>query len=267
MKVLLRKCGEKYYVWKEATLENGNYYADYGNGNKQRVSQTEIIATKDDERIGYVQCASCGELIKNDPESIEAHYAKREAEKDCFKCGRLRTNNKVIIYATGNKNVDGKYTVTQTYTADLMCGTGYWGVPIDSQDVIHNCKYYACRNSGVQPINDIFVKYPGLFDKSVTVDMLIKKNYERNDYLNGFFEYDMKCRGTLVACVNEMGIIDHFRLRYKHSSYRLYYSDKYNLLFIDSYMSYSETIPYNVSDAKWEQVKAKIAALYKEASK
>lgn len=268
MKILLRKCDDRYYVWKEATLDKAaDYYVCDGDEKKRKINPLNIIATKDDERIGYVKCANCGELIKNNPESISAHYDEREAQQNCFKCANLRTSNKAILEAVGNKNENGEYTVTQTYTADLLCGTGYFHTSIDDPNTTQKCIYHKCRSAGVVPIDDIFVKYPDVFDKFVTVDALLNKKCEQSGYGNGFFEYDMKCRGTLVARVNEMGIVDHFVLRYRGASLRLYYSNKYNLLFAEGYMNYSETIPYYIPEKKWEQVKTKIAELYKEATK
>ena len=266
MKVLLRKYGDKYYVWKSVEWKEGAYYFFDEDGDATEISQTNILAIKEDERVGYVACAHCGKLIKNDPESIEAHYKEEEAKKNCVKCEYLRTSNKQFVDAAAEKNADGTYTVTQTFSASLNCCTNYWSKPIDSEDAIQSCICNLHRRKGVTTIDDVFVKYPGVFEKFITVDTLLAKGceYQRK---TSYFEYDMKLRGTLVACVNEMGIVDHFRLYYRGHTSDLYYSDKYNILFHTGYMCYQEGTPYGVPEKKMEQVKEKIAAFYKEANK
>lgn len=268
MKVLLRMWYGKYYVWKKAVWNDYRYYTVDDDGElDEEILQTNIIAIENDTRIGHVVCLNCGKIIKNDPESIEAHYAEEEAKKDCLKCNYLQAYNKVVNDATCEKTVDGRHLVTQTFIAELKCKIHYWATPIDSEEVQKICIYTRCRRNGVAPINDMFVKYPGLFEKFVTVDTLINKKFEKEEYRRGFFVYDMKCRGNLKACVNEMGVIDHFKLHYRSSVYRLYYSEKYDLLFIDNGRDYVEEKPWGVPDKKMEQIKEKIAALYKEANK
>ena len=268
MQVLLRKCDNKYYVWKNAVYEDDTYYIVDSSGDKYEVKQRDIVATKDDPRVGYVVCQHCGELIKNDPESIEAHYAAKEAEKNCIKCIYLHASkDRQVLDATSKKNDDGTYTVTQTFVAGLYCKVGYWQKPIESQEADKDCVYYKCRRSGVGIIDDTFVKYPGVFEKFITSDVLLNKKFEYVQYKNGYFEYDCKCRGTLRACVNEMGVVDHFRLYYRYNEYDLYYSEKYDRLFVVIYGRYREIIPSGIPDKKMEQIKEKIAALYKEANK
>lgn len=266
MKILLRKLGDKYYVWKDARWEDYAYYITV-DGYECEISQKEIIAVEDDTRDGYVACANCGKLIKNDPESIEAHFAEEEAKKDCFKCGYLRVRDKTNLGSDYKRNENGEFVVTESFTASLQCSVGYWYKDIDSEDAKNECIYKKCRKCGVVPIDDIFVKYPGVFEKFLTVDTLIAKKCESEGLRGGHFEYDLKCRNTLKACVNEMGVVDHFRLYYRNHSCSLYYSDKYNRLFTASCGQYSEEAPYGVPDAKMEQIRDKIVALYKEANK
>ncbi len=267
MKALLRKWGDKYYVWMPVTWKDFNYCIVDENGYSTEIYPTNILAVDEDNRAGYVVCANCNKLIKNDPESIEAHYAEEEAKKDCFKCGYLRTSNRQVVGATGKKNDDGTYTVTQNFVANLSCSTNYWGKPIDSRDADEHCIYRKCRRSGMAPIDDIFVKYPGVFEKLIAVDTLIEKKCEYKGQCNGSFEYDLKMRGTLFAEVNEMGVVDRFRLSYRGHSYYLYYSDKHDIMFYAERGYYKEGVPYGVPSKKIEQVKEIVAKLYKEANK
>ena len=268
MEILLRRHGDKYYVWKKARWEGGVYHITDENENEYDVDQSNIIAVKNDERVGYVQCQNCGKLIKNDPESIEAHYVEEENSRDCLKCMHMSAHrDKKILDASCTKNADGTYNVTQTYVAKLLCHADYWTKDIDSDEAKRSCVYNRCRRCGVAQINDPFVKYPGLFDTFVTVDALIAKKYIYEQHSRGHFDYDLKCRGTLFACVNEHGIVDHFKLRYRGYTYNLYYSEKHNLLFFDKYQKYEQDVPWGIPDKKIIQVKEKIAALYKEAKK
>lgn len=268
MKVLLRKYQDKYYVWVNARWESNKYIAVDGSDEffDEEINQTNILAIKDDERAGYVVCNNCGKLVKNDQESIEAHYAEEEAKKDCLRCGNLATpSTKKIIDAIWAKNEDGTYRVTQTFESELFCSAGYWRKNIDSEDAKRDCVYNMCRRRGMATINDTFIRYPGLFEKFITVDVLIANKYSKEEYRRGFFEYDLKCRGTLKACVNELGIIDHFILYYRGYAFDLYYSDKYKRIFVRDGGRYDERTPYGVSQTKMEQVKTKIESLYKEA--
>ena len=266
MKVLLRKYNDKYYVWMDAVWSNGKYYVINGDG-KFEFGTSHILAIKDDERVGSVMCQSCGAIVKNDHESIEAHYTEQEAKKDCFSCGYVRAvaGTKYNTQSKYEENDDGTYHITQTFDAHLNCGAGYWGVDINSKDVKKVCTFYACRRNGMGKINDPFIKYPGLFEKQITVDLLTGKKYISDGYSCGYFDYDLKCRGTLRACVNELGIVDHFVLSYRSYSYNLYYSEKYDMLFYEKYGQYNDGAPWGIPDAKMKQVKEKIAELYKEA--
>lgn len=261
MQILLRKWNDKFYVWKDATYKNGNFYC-----NGCRINENYIIAVKDDERKDHVVCANCGQVIKNTPESIEEHFASQEAQRNCFKCSHLRKGNVEHIKADFTKNEYGKFVVTESYNAQLKCGRSWYNSPdIDSSATKELCIFYQCRNAGVKPIKDVFTQYPGLFDKHITVDALNAHKFEHEHYANGYFEYDLKCRNTVKACVNELGIVDHFIVKHRGYRFIAYYSAKYDkLFFCNDGSSYDEEMPYHMSESKYNQAKAKISALYKE---
>ena len=262
MKVLLRKYDNKYYVWKDATWKDGGYYV----GDEQ-ITQTNILSIKEDNREKYVLCCNCGAIIKDDPVSIEKHFADEEAKKNCFECRSLRVDNFHNVNITYVKNEDGTYHQTKNADVVLRC-TQYWpSRDINNPDINSGCLYHRCRKLGTRPISDVFMKYPGLFDKQITVDLLQSKGFEYECCRNGYFEYDLKLRGTLKACVNELGIVDHFIIRYRYSSAHVYYSEKYNELFYVCSGDYCSRDDTDVSESKHNAVKAKISALYKEASK
>lgn len=266
MQVLLRNYDGKYYVWRDANYKNNRFIVDYPIFGELAVNETEIIAIKDDNRSNSVVCAHCGTIIKNDPESIEAHFVEQEAKKDCFKCPSLRRSKVKTKQVEFTKNDYDVFEVTETYNADLRCGQSYWSSPqIDTDAAKKVCVHYRCRNNGVRKIEDIFTKYPNLFDKHITVDVLNAKKYAYDGYVNNFFEYDLKCRNTVKACVNELGIVDHFIIKARTHRYYAYYSAKYDKLFFSNNgRDYDENMPYSVTETKYNQAKEKISALYKE---
>lgn len=264
MKILLRKYVNKYYVWRDAVWNNGRYlFSDTG----VEVAQTEILAVAEDNRIGYVRCANCGKIIKNDPESIEAHYKEEEAKKNCLTCPKVTVyGDKRNVEKTYEPNDDGTFNIIEKCVALLGCQASYYKREIHSSDAAANCIYSRCRRSGVADIDDVFVKYPGLFDKQITIDTLIANKYERCDYSNGYHIYDMKMRSTLFAYVNEMGIVDHFEVVFKGWNYQFYYSARYNKLFFYDWSKYDERVSNHISDAKKDAILTKLDKLYKEAN-
>lgn len=260
MKILLRKHGDKYYVWKDATYENGEYYVD-----GQQVVQVNILAIKGNERTKYVQCMSCGEIMVDDPAVIEKHFADKEAKKDCSKCHNRRYSGQTNANVQMKLNEDGTYHVTTVFDARVFCGNSWPNKDIHHPSITDSCIFYRCRRAGVKEVSDIFMKNPSLFDKHITVDFLRSKGFVYDRY-NGSFLYDLKLRGTLKACVNEVGIVDHFLIAYKYRSYKVYYSEKYDQLFYEDGGKYVTYVPNGVSQAKHDAVKAKITALYKEAN-
>ena len=266
MEVLLRFYHNTRYVWLPAEHINGSYYVNSEEHGREKVHQINILSVKDDNRIGYVVCGNCGEMIENTPEAIEKHYEEREALRDCLACGSLAEyGNRRDKESTYMKNEDGTYHVTHTYNIKLQCDYGYWSYDIDSKEAINQCPYYQCRKRGVQPINDIFVSHPEPFVKQLTVDALNKKKYQFLRYSDGYFQYDMKLRGTLKAMVNDFGIVEYFMFENRGWVYRLYYSDKYNKLFYADRTTYKSNIYDIMTEAKEKQILNKIAAMYEEA--
>ena len=263
MEVLLRKFGEDYYVWKEANYSKGEFVFADGDS---KINQTSIIAIRNDNRKDFVECAHCGETIHNDPESIEAHFAAQEAKRDCFHCGELSSSNISNIDAQYVKNDDGTYTRAATNKVNLYCGRYSWDRKlIDSPAANMGCKYTQCRRKGVREISDIFVKYPDLFHKQATVDTLDEKNSTYDGCERRFFVYDLKCHNAVKAYVNLLGIIDHFTISFRTHTMTVFYSAKYDKIFFKNWDEYSENAPYDISDTRYNQAKAKISALYKEA--
>jgi hypothetical protein len=268
MKILLRKFGDEYYVWKDAVYKN-SYYIE-NDGVEILIHENLILAVKDDDRGGKVLCKYCNALIDDTPEAIEKHFADREASKNCLTCELCvpygTRNNSTTVYTP---NGDGTYHQCINEDVKLRCkNAGYYSeVDINSSYAAKNCQFNLCRIKGVQKFEDFFLKYPGAFDKNLTVDFLNQKEFVYEGYYNGFFHYDLKLRNALSACVNEMGVVDHFIVRHRGWSFNAYYSERYDKLFFERFNDYGETTPGNMSDTKHKNAKDKIAALYKEANK
>lgn len=269
MKILIRRFDDKYYVWKDTEYKDGHYYVSH-NGDELLVDETYILSVKDDNRGGKVVCKYCGELIDDNPAAIEKHFTDREAMKNCLTCNMCvpygNRNNETTVYTP---NGDGTYHQCTNSDVKLRCkNAGYYSeVDINSPSATSSCQFTKCRAQGTKKFEDFFLKYPGVFDKQLTVDFLNKKEFAYEGYYGGYFVYDLKLRSALKACVNEMGVVDHFEVHHRGWSYKAYYSERYNKLFFENGRTYSENTPSNMSETKHKNAKDKIAALYKEANK
>lgn len=259
MKALLRKSGDQYYVWKNVRYEKGDYIDDEGYAH----SETEFLTIKDGD-VGYVACNNCGAKIKNDPVSIEQHYATEEAKRNCLTCRNVHPESKYNKTISISKNDEGIYIVTETCKAgSLRCGYS-WQRDIDSVAARNGCVHYQCRRNGVRPYGGILMNTPDLFETQITSDLLIKKKYNFESTQVDAFLYDLKCRGTFFAVVNACGIVDHFMLRYQYNTYWFCYSAKYDKLFYAKNGEYTEGKPRDLSDTKYDQIKKRVESLYKE---
>lgn len=259
MKVLLRRYKDDYYVWKEAKYDGNRYIVD-----GESFSPVKILAVKDHDCGNSVICNYCHEVIKNDPKSIEAHYAEHEAKANCLACKYMRPSRPINVDRQYEKNANGTYKVMETYDANLYCQYMYHNVKIGTDVAKEICECRRHRREGVRPYGDALIQFPDLFEKQITVDLLNKKEFQFKEYRYGFFEYDLKCRNTLFACVNENGIVDHFKLYHKYECFSIYYSATHNKLFFEQRGQYDEEQPYRVSDSKYNTIKKKIESLYKE---
>jgi hypothetical protein len=174
--------------------------------------------------------------------------------------------NRKIQYT---KNDDGTYHVQTTCDSKLGCYFSSWRyTDIDTEETKKKCQYYQCRAKGVQAIDDIFIKYPGIFNKQITIDLLVKKGFT-NKYpwpQDKLWSIDLGMRGnTLHALVNELGIVEYFMISHKYNRYTAFYSDTYDKLFFVKGDKYMEDMPGEMSQAKYNSAKKIIAALYKEA--
>ena len=258
MRILIRNWEDKEYVWKDATYRDNNYYVD-----DRLVLIINIAAVENHPMIGYVACASCGALIRNTPEDIEAHYVESEAKRDCKKCDRLKFSSyREVVERQLVEKEDGVYEVIEKFTSPLYCGMTYGSVPVTSPRATQICKYYSCRRQGVTTPNDIFTAYPGVFDTAITADVLVEKKLRFDGWNRDFFRYDMKSRNTIKACVNKSGIVECFYATSNGGGTYFYYSEKYDKLFYRDGARYREGKPAWFRDNKFEEVHKRVKALY-----
>ena len=262
MKILLRRYDGNCYVWKDAEYKNDMFYLL---GSNTRIRQYDILAIKDHDLEGKVQCKFCGAILKNDPEVIEQHFAEEEAKKNCLECRDMREGTARLRKNEYKKNADGTYQVIATYNTQLSCHYNYLGMLIDSATAKERCKFNQHRLQGVRPYGGILIQYPDLFEKQITVDLLNKKGYAFKQFSSDHLYYDMKCRNTLAACVNENGIVDHFETWNKYDYWMVYYSATQKKLLFKVPTGYSEVKPYTMSDTTYTTIKKKIESLYEEA--
>ena len=259
MKVLLRQCVNEFYVWKTAEYKNGEFRIP---SEFREVFETDIVAIKGAEDTNYVVCKYCGEKIPDNPESIERHFAEKEAQKNCLICKNCRPNRVSEKTTSVTKNSDGTYNVTETSVAKTLTCSNSWR-DINHKYTALQCPYLQCRKYGTSAYGGVLMKCPDLFETQITHDLLLKKKYTYVQCSNDRFLYNLKCRNTLFAAVNECGIVEYFMLEYQYRHTFFYYSAKYNKLFYADNGKYVEGKPSWVSQAKYDQIKARIEGIYK----
>ena len=266
MRILLRNYGGNEYVWKDATYKDCQYFITENN-QSIRIDEIKIAAIDGQAGQGYVVCNCCGELIENNPTAIDAHYNKRERERDCTSCDHLAySRDKKRIERTLVAIGDGKYRIKDEIIAELMCGASGWqNIRLTSPEIKRVCVYYKCRRSGVRAPSDIFSQYPGVFDTMITADVLTAKKFKFENHNGNYFIYDMKSRGTIKACVNKSGVVECFIVSSNGTRVKYFYSEKYDKMFYVNGNTYVEGKPYWFREVKFDEAHKKIKALYEGA--
>ena len=255
MKVILRDYGSESYVVKDVIFKQNGTYECEGNS----IEETDILTVLEKEN-DFVTCSACGQLIKNTPKAIREHIARKESYKGCLECRRLKTRenkNQKIKYAL---NEDGTFHRVLNDDVRLSCGASYLYTDITSEERLQNCPYAKCSKETISSNNGFSDKYPNAFDEMITVDAIKFKDIHSRANKTIL---QLRCRGVINACVNNKGIIDWYEIRTKNDSMQVYYSKKYNKLFMRHYGKYKEVTPnYVWSDDKLNYIKKTIANLY-----
>ena len=258
MDILVRRFNDEPYVWKKAKFVNGKIMVD-----GHPCAEPEIVSIRNDARKQYVYCSGCGTYFRKGSKKIEEHKAGCDDTSKCFDCKHLSYRRGDILSHKYTTLADGKYIVTTKQKTSLYCTRSWYD--INSQEARDRCVYNRCKNATMETPKCFFLNNPGAFDHIVTVDKILEVGYKnaRFDSWNNNTYYTLKGRNTIVATVNKLNIIESFRVSYKNYTYTIYYSKKYNELYVnDNGSTYSKWNPCNMPNDTRTYIKNKIAALY-----
>jgi hypothetical protein len=122
--------------------------------------------------------------------------------------------------------------------------------------------FKACVDAQFAPFEDIFIKYPGIFDHIATVDRVIETGYKHRGQNGQYTYYRLTGRNQVNAMVNRLGIVDHFIINYREETYKIFYSKRYNELFMSDGETYIVPTEYYMPKSTIDYIKRKIAAIY-----
>ena len=258
MKVLLKHFNDEVYVWKNAEMGEVGLFVVEG----KEINYDNIVSVSRDNRKKFVKCSACGEIIKKS--DIDEHRAKGSTSATCFGCQYMRENGGKQLSVKYSLQEDGSYVGTIKKNVKLMCNkVFYHRVDINSQDARDNCRYKNCATAEMSKIEDIFTRYPGVFDDIITVDSVVDAGFKERREIGNLVYYTLKARNNIVAVVNKMNIVEYFIIHYRSDSWNVMYSKKYNMLVrMNNGMYRKFERPYNIPTDTFARINEKIASLY-----
>lgn len=258
MDVLMRRLDNKPYVWAKAKFSNGSIVV-----NDKMVFESDIISIRNDVRKKYVMCNMCGEYFKKGSKKIEQHKEPCTDTHLCFGCEYLRQRVQAQKSQKYELLENGNYISKSKTEVLLYCSRSY-GSNINSQEARNACKYNRCQHATMQEIKGFFLDHPGAFDNIITIDKILECGY-KNSWRNSWDKttvYQLKAKNTIEAIVNDLNIVECFNVSYQRKNWTLYYSKKYDELYMvhgNTYKKWSSC--YIDSDVR-TRIKDKIAKLY-----
>lgn len=233
--------------------------------NNRNIYQNNIISIENDPRIKYVRCKMCGSIIKNTKKTIEEHDQLGKSSKTCLTCKSLCFGNENNLKESLVKNEDGTYTRTKKSVCSLTCGYTYRNPLIDDDKARAGCKYRNCGTNTVEPAENFFTKYPGVFDDMVTVDALDMSKCKVYSRYNDTVDFAWKSRYKIIVKTTALGIIDRFECSYRSNDYDIVYSKKYDKMFMMSGGEYEELTSTNsrFSEAYYNELMKIMRNIYK----
>lgn len=262
MRILLRNYDGEQYVWKKAEVKSATKFTLEDGCD---VSQAEIVSISRDNRKKFVKCSACGEIIRNTQEAINEHKLKGTTSATCFGCKYMREMGSKQLSVKYTLQEDGSYSANVKKSLNLVC-TATWSTPdINSENARRYCKFKQCATAEMKAIEDVFTKYPNVFDDIITVDKVLDNGFtERKEYTSrGQVEYKLKARNNITAVVNKLNIVDCFVIDYRSHRITVLYSKKYDKLFAMSSGTYTEVKGiWFMPDTTFANIKEKIASLY-----
>lgn len=215
--------------WVDATFDTQRGQIVDLNGN--RIRERKIISIENDVRGKYVQCRHCHTYILNTPKSLQEHRALSSSKEACFKCSQMVEHDRSVIKQSYVQQEDGSYVSSTKATCGLVCTYSYRAHDIDSDSARTHCRYAGCSSATVQPFEDVFTKYPGVFDELATADALDGNVWKYEEKSGDHYIFRAVSRYNIKAYVRKEGIIDLFTYSSRYTRYIFKYSKTYNKLF------------------------------------
>ena len=233
LRVLMRDTLE----WRNATWDQQSQYLSVRGSS---VSSTQLVAIENDPRVKYLVCSKCGMIVRNTKKFIAEHAALAQSSKACLTCPVLKTTNVQQKVESYTKNADGTYTYNQKQKCELKCGNSRAFYSIDATEARGVCRYRQCTADTLKPFDDVFIKYPDLFDEMATIDALSNEQWNLYYKNSTYTKFKHTGKYTLYAYINKLGILDRFVLEYRNGTYEFVYSAKYDKMFLIDYGCYEE---------------------------
>lgn len=253
MKILTRN-----FQWIDAVFDTSN--GAIRDENCNAIRESAIIAIDNDVRSQYVICQNCGSIIRNTAKELEAHKALSDSSAACFECPAMREMGVDLLKRTYTLQEDGTYVSLTKTKCSLACSKGWCSVPIDSDEARERCQYRGCKTATASPIQDIFTKFPGIFDELATADALDPAVWTYVDMGRNYYKFKASSRYNLTVSIHKTGIISHFTYTSRYRQHDFMYSKRYNRFFwIDDY-NYTENC--SVSQNVQTQLLKIVAAIY-----
>jgi hypothetical protein len=264
MKILLRNYNGKPYVWATAKYNRNDFYVD-----GSRIPQDNIVSIMNDNRKKYFRCSCCGQVFRKGDRRFKTHKENAIKPETCFDCPHLYLSGTSRVSAKYVVNKDGSFGLIETMNADLRCdNTNSWFYPsIDSCDAICKCDKRRCADATENEISDFFTQYPGAFDDILTIDRLLDENYDvslggRNCLRNEIIFNDDN-HYVISVYINSIGIVDYFSVRWLGFAWHVYYSKKYDELFVSCDLKYQKWNESLIGDDLRKEIKNQIAKFYR----
>ena len=259
MKILIRD-SKSDLVWKDVTYSSGCFFLLDGSA---KYKESHLYAIKDDNRNKMVVCSACRKEIPNTPASIRAHQNMVHSKDKCFDCPYLHKDNQKMMSCKYILNEDGTYTEKTTQNVNLRCGINWRKfMDINSEEANEYCRLGACQSAKFKSIEDFWTRYPGAFDEFITADRLIDTGHTESTKYNNQIWFDLKCKASVYAVVNEQGICTHFSIRYRHVRYEVRYSKKYDKAWYSDYESLRDLSEIGIAGSTMNSIMRKLRTLY-----
>lgn len=232
MKILLRQHESEQYVWKTAKYDGHNFTVD-----GTQIPEQNIVSIINDNRKNYVRCSSCGKMFPKNGKKFQKHQELASTIDPCLRCHKLRTTDVGGFTRRFVPNGDGTYQEKIEQTVELYCRqSSYDNFALDSERALTTCPFRMCGDAYKMEIEDMFTKYPGVFDDIITVDKLLDNGYDKivySDRRGSMYVLDEML--DMYAYVNKLGIVDKLMIDGYGGSYDLWYSKRYDKLFTPDY--------------------------------